>query len=52
MRKIILDRLNTLKSLLREATYPKLTKTIDEDKIIGFLARIDELKRLLLHCEK
>jgi len=47
MRKRILDRLNTLKSELRAETQPKLTKRLDEEKVIALLARMDELKRLL-----
>lgn len=59
MRKKILDRLNHLKSELRSEvltskersslTKVKLdSRSIDEDKVIALLARIDELKRLLL----
>jgi hypothetical protein len=47
MRKIIIDRMNYLKSELRKLSQPKITKTINEEKVIAILARIDELKRLL-----
>ena len=51
MRKIIIDRINQLKSELKELSQPKLTKTIDEEKVISNLARIDELRRLLVKIE-
>jgi hypothetical protein len=48
MKKIIVDRLNYLKSDLRQLTKVKLDKRdIDENKVISLLARIDELQRLL-----
>lgn len=47
-RKLILDRINELKSKLQFTCQPKLNKTIDEFKIANLEIRIDELEQLLL----
>ena len=54
MKSIILSRLKELKLQLRDMSSQKLianNKSVSEEKIIALLARIDELKRLLLHKE-
>jgi hypothetical protein len=41
------DSLNNYKSKLREETYPKLTKTINKDKVRELEIRIETLNKLL-----
>lgn len=47
MKKILNDRLNHLKSELKELTSPKLTKIINYDKEVNLNTRINEVKWLL-----
>lgn len=46
-QKQIKDRLNELKSKLKEECQPKLNKVLDELKITNLEIRIDELEQLL-----
>lgn len=52
MEKILKDRLNHLKSRLKEITQPKLTKIINAEEQKGIEIRIDEIEWLLNKIEK
>jgi len=47
MEKIIKDRINALQSELQQELVPKLTKTINQDKVQSLNSKIEELQYIL-----
>lgn len=47
MEKLLKDRLNTLKSKLKDEEYPKLTKIINQYAVAELRIRIEEIHYLL-----
>jgi predicted nucleic acid-binding protein len=47
IKKIILDRMNNMRTKLKEANHEKLTKYVSEERCDEYKTRIDELQWLL-----
>jgi hypothetical protein len=47
IKKIILDRMNNMRTKLKEANQEKLTKYVSEERCDEYKTRIDELQWLL-----
>jgi len=52
MEKILKDRLNHLKSDLKQLTTPKLSKIVSYEQELGLRIRIDEVKWLIEKYKK